>query len=252
MGALHAGHLSLVRAASEQCDEVVVTIFVNPTQFGPAEDLDRYPRTLPQDLDLLSDFPVTAVFHPSAEVVYPPGFSTYVDPPAVARLWEGVHRPEHFRGVATVVLKLFQMLPADVAYFGQKDYQQVCVIEAMVRDLNLAIEVCRCPIVREHDGLAMSSRNRYLSAEDRQRAVGIHASLEAVRHEVAQGERRVARLQDLLSEQLRSRELSSLDYAVIVDAETLEPLEHLDRPAVVLVAAHVGSTRLIDNCVLEG
>ena len=255
MGALHEGHLSLVRLSRRRCDETLVSIFVNPTQFGPDEDLARYPRTLEQDCRLLASEGVSAVFTPSAEVMYPPGFSTYVDPPEVADPWEGVCRPDHFRGVSTVVLKLFHVLPATHAYFGQKDYQQLQVIRAMVRDLDVGIEIVAGETVREPDGLAMSSRNRYLDHEQRQRALRLSQALGQVRQAVEQGERDVAVLQRDLHRHLSTPGeppggVDSIDYAVIADAEMLSPLATLDRPAVALVAAFVGGTRLIDNVLL--
>lgn len=255
MGALHEGHRSLVQLSRRRCDDTVVTIFVNPTQFGPDEDLDQYPRTLDRDCEMLAAEGVSAAFVPSTESIYPSGFSTYVDPPDVAARWEGTFRPDHFRGVTTIVLKLFHALPATHAFFGQKDYQQLKVIQAMVRDLNIGVEVVPGNTVRESDGLALSSRNQYLSCEDRPRALLISQALDQVRQAVAQGERDVATLQSTLQRQLlRPSDIPAgvdkVDYAVIVDAETLLPLTSLDRPAVALVAAFVGQTRLIDNALL--
>ena len=178
MGALHDGHLSLVRAARRECDYVAVSIFVNPTQFSPSEDLQQYPRTLPEDLEALSQCDVDLVFHPHNEEIYPPDFTTFVMPPKVAEDLEGKCRPGHFRGVATVVLQLFQILPSDIAFFGCKDYQQCLVVRDMARDLHLSTEVRPCPTVREPDGLAMSSRNRYLSAGERENALAISRALD--------------------------------------------------------------------------
>lgn len=256
MGALHQGHLSLVRLSRRQCDETIVTIFVNPAQFGPSEDLGRYPRTLDADRRLLAAEGVSALFVPATETMYPSGFSTYIEPPEVAAPWEGVCRPGHFRGVATVVLKLLHALPATHVFFGRKDYQQWKVIEAMVRDLDVGVEVIAGETVREADGLAMSSRNRYLSREDRQRALRISQALGQVQRAVAGGQRDVAALQKDLHQQLSSPGeppggVDTIDYAVIADAETLTPLATLDRPAVALVAAVVGKTRLIDNALLS-
>lgn len=286
MGALHEGHLSLARA-SQSCDATVATIFVNPTQFGPGEDLDKYPRTLDQDCQALDRLGVDAVFVPETGTMYPAGFSTYVDPPEVSRTLEGVCRPGHFRGVATIVLKLFQAVPATHAYFGRKDFQQWRVVEAMARDLNLGIEIVGCPIIRDPDGLAMSSRNRYLSADERARALRISEALGRVEDAVSQGERRVAELESTMrrclvaasspqtqpiraagnaSEEIESEcigfnaaapipstsgrfplGLDKIDYATIVAADTLSPLAEVDRPAVALIAGFVGQTRLIDN-----
>ena len=266
MGALHEGHLSLVRA-SHDCDTTIATIFVNPTQFGPGEDLDKYPRTLEQDCQALDQIGVDAVFVPETANMYPEGFSTYVDPPEVSRTLEGVCRPGHFRGVATVVLKLFQAVPATHAYFGKKDFQQWRVVEAMARDLNLGIEIVGCPIVREPDGLAMSSRNRYLSAEERCRALRISEALERAEEAVAQGERSIAELESAMRQCLVAASaagskpiadggnaaagLDKSDYATVVAADTLSPLAEVDRPAVALIAGFVGQTRLIDNRELQ-
>ncbi len=263
MGALHDGHLSLVHQSGRECDETIATIFVNPTQFGPGEDLNRYPRTLADDLNRLEQGGATAVFLPSAEEMYPEGFSTYVDPPEVSLPWEGVARPGHYRGVATVVLKLFHALPTHRAYFGRKDYQQVKVVQSMTRDLNLRMEIVMCDTVRDPDGLAMSSRNRYLSPADRDRALLLHRSLMTAKSLVRQGVTSVSHLQDAMRQVLLG-ELSdhpgqttpaagvdSIDYAVIVDAETLSSVSTLERPAVALIAARVGTTRLIDNEPIE-
>ena len=258
MGALHQGHLSLVRISRDCCDATIATIFVNPTQFAPHEDLDRYPRSLEQDCDLLRAEGVAAVFVPSRESMYPEGCTTMVQPPAISRTLEGVFRPEHFRGVATIVLKLFQCLPCDRAVFGRKDYQQWKVIEAMTGDLNVGVEIMAGEIVREPDGLAMSSRNRYLCPSDRARALRLWEALGAASRAVDDGQRDVRALEDIMRQQLRASRrpgaegpggVDKIDYAVMVDAETLTPLTDLDRPAVALIAARVGSTRLIDNQV---
>jgi pantoate--beta-alanine ligase len=256
MGALHDGHLSLVAESGRRCDRTVATIFVNPTQFSANEDLDKYPRTLERDLDALANAGVDAVFIPTTEMMYPPGFSTYVQPPQVATRWEGEYRPEHFRGVTTIVLKLFQIIPATHAFFGRKDFQQWRVIEAMVEDLNVPIEIVACPIVREPDGLAMSSRNRYLSPTDRQRALSLSLALRKTADGLKSGERSVSRLQaDMvatLEGEADSGGVDSIDYAAIVDAKTLEPVDSADHAVVALIAAHVGSTRLIDNLLWPG
>jgi pantoate--beta-alanine ligase len=249
MGALHAGHLSLVEAAKRSCDIVVATIFVNPTQFAPHEDFTKYPRTLETDLAALQGAGCEIVFVPGADAIYPPGFSTYVDPPSVALPLEGVCRPGHFRGVATVVLKLFNIVPADVACFGQKDFQQALVIRRMAADLNLAIEVQVCPIVREGDGLAMSSRNRYLSAEERTKSLALARSLARADELVASGERNASKICEAMRSELQSA-VDRLDYATIADPDTLAEPTTIDRPVVALIAAFIGKTRLIDNQIL--
>jgi len=251
MGALHAGHLSLVHIARQHAKIVVATIFVNPTQFGPHEDFGKYPRTLDADLQALSDARCNLVFVPSQADIYPPGFSTYVEPPAVAQPLEGVCRPGHFRGVATVVLKLFHVVPAHVACFGQKDFQQLLVIRRMVEDLSLPIEIVSCPIVREPDGLAMSSRNRYLSPAERQQALAISQALERAAQLAAAGEKNAAAITSQMHSILKQAGIERIDYATLADPETLTELKTLDGPAVALIAAHVGKTRLIDNRLLN-
>ena len=251
MGALHEGHLSLVRRARAECDAVIATIFVNPAQFGPQEDFSRYPRTVERDLELLAAEKCDLVFIPSNDEIYPAGFSTYVEPPAVAAPLEGKFRPGHFRGVATVVLKLLHLIPADVAYFGQKDYQQSLVIRHMVRDLNLPQKIAVCPIVREQDGLALSSRNRYLSSAERQQAQALSQSLRRAEQLAGSGERDAAAISAAMRRVLTAAGIERIDYATVADAQTLTELNTLDRPAVALVACHVGTTRLIDNCLLN-
>jgi pantoate--beta-alanine ligase len=247
MGALHAGHLSLAEASKKSCDVTVVTIFVNPTQFGPNEDFAKYPRTLDSDLAALEPLGVDAVFVPQNDVMYPPGYSTFVDPPKVSELWEGRFRPGHFRGVATVVLKLFNACPADVAFFGAKDYQQTLVVRHMVQDLNLPIDIQVLPTLREPDGLAMSSRNRYLSASERATALTLSQSLQLAADLVAAGERRAAAVLARMHELFVQAGITQVDYIALADPETLQPVEQLDRPVVALIAARVGTTRLIDN-----
>jgi pantoate--beta-alanine ligase len=258
MGALHEGHLSLVRMSRASCDQTVATIFVNPPQFAEGEDLDKYPRTFDRDRQLLAAEGVAAVFVPTTDALYPAGFSTFIEPPTVAQSLEGTHRPQHFRGVATIVLKLFHALPATHAFFGRKDYQQLKVIEAMTRDLDVGIEIVAGDTVREPDGLAMSSRNRYLDSAHRRRALRISQSLDQVTGLVESGQRDV----DALTLAMRTHLLGApstsatsdgvdhIDYAVIVDAENLSPISQLDRQAVALIAVRVGSTRLIDNRIL--
>jgi pantoate--beta-alanine ligase len=250
MGALHAGHISLVERARELADVVVASIFVNPTQFGPQEDLQKYPRTLDGDLRGLCAAGCELVLVPSAAEIYPPGFSTYVEPPAVAQPLEGLCRPGHFRGVATVVLKLFQIVPAHIACFGQKDYQQLQVIKRMVEDLAVPIEIVGCPTVREADGLAMSSRNRYLSAAERQQALSLSRALDQAVQMVQGGERNAKSIAAAMKETLHKAGIEKLDYAVVADPNTLAELSTIERSAVALIAAHVGSTRLIDNRIL--
>jgi pantoate--beta-alanine ligase len=251
MGALHEGHLSLVRAARERSDNVVVTIFVNPTQFGPREDLARYPRTLEADLQALSEKNCDLVFVPQAADIYPPGFSTYIEPPAVAQPLEGVCRPGHYRGVATVVLKLFNLIPANCACFGQKDYQQLLVIRHMVRDLDLPIEIVPCPTIRETDGLALSSRNRYLSPAERQQALAISRALDRAEQLVAGGDRDGGAILAEMHRVLNAAGIERIDYVALGDPETLAEMPTLDGPAIALVAAYVGTTRLIDNRLLS-
>lgn len=249
MGALHEGHLSLVRLAKQPCDKVVATIFVNPTQFAPTEDFARYPRTLDEDLRLLQHAGCDYVFVPNPQEVYPPGFSTNIEPPAVAQRWEGECRPGHFRGVCTVVLKLLNMIPADVAVFGQKDYQQAAVIKQMVRDLNVSTHIELGPTIRDPDGLAMSSRNRYLSAAERERALAIPHSLQAAQRLIAAGERRAATIAGMIGETLQPQ-MDAIDYVAIADGETLEPAGAIAANTVILVAVRIGHTRLIDNCLI--
>lgn len=252
MGALHEGHLSLVRASQAECGLTVVTIFVNPTQFAPHEDFDKYPRTLAADLEALASCRADLVFAPSAAEMYPPGCATFVEPPLVGQRWEGECRPGHFRGVATVVLKLFNLAQADVAFFGQKDYQQAAVIRRMVQDLNVPIEIRVCPTVREPDGLAMSSRNRYLSADQRRQALAISRSLRLADQLAAGGQRQAAQLVEAMQRVLAEAQISRMDYVAVVDPETLEPVTELTGPVIALIAAKVGTTRLIDNWRIEG
>jgi pantoate--beta-alanine ligase len=264
MGALHEGHLSLVKAAGT-CDSTVATIFVNPTQFRPDEDLEQYPRSLDKDLEQLKNAGVKAVFVPDQERMYPEGFSSYVEPPEVAKPLEGICRPGHFRGVTTVVLKLLQAIPASHAYFGKKDYQQWRVIEAMVRDLNVGTKIIGCPTVRESDGLALSSRNRYLDPEQRRRALLLSKALSKTEAEFRAGETQTEELQQCMRRTLLGLDnaaaatvgsehgstpiqgMDKIDYAAIVAADTLTTLSSLDRPAVAVIAGYVGKTRLIDN-----
>jgi pantoate--beta-alanine ligase len=251
MGALHEGHLSLVRTARKECDFTLATIFVNPTQFGPHEDFQKYPRTLDRDLESLDGVGIDLVFAPEHQTIYPAGFSTYVDPPEIASLWEGPCRPGHFRGVATVVLKLFNLAQADIAYFGQKDYQQARVIQCMVEDLAVPIVIRTCPTVRESDGLAMSSRNRYLDADQRRRSLALWQSLALARDLVAEGEQDAVQIGRRMQQRLSELGVDRIDYAALADPVTLQPVTRIQGSVVALIAAFVGQTRLIDNLVLE-
>ncbi|MCH7485241.1 MAG: pantoate--beta-alanine ligase [Chloroflexi bacterium] len=250
MGFLHEGHLSLVRDARAGCDTVAVSIFVNPAQFGPGEDLDRYPRDEERDLALLRDEGVDLVFMPPPEEVYPPGFGDWVEVrgPIADRL-EGEHRPGHFRGVATVVARLFRIVRPDRAYFGEKDAQQLRVIRRLMRDLGLPVDVVGRPIVREPDGLAMSSRNAYLSPDDRARALSLSRSLAEAEQSVREGERDASYIREAARRTLDAAGVG-VDYVSVADENTLEELETIDRPALLLLAVRVGATRLIDNTLL--
>lgn len=247
MGALHEGHLTLVDAARAECDRVVASIFVNPTQFGAGEDFERYPRPLERDLDLLAKRGCDWAFVPEVAEMYPPGFGSSIDVGDVARPWEGAARPGHFAGVATVVLKLLQLAPADRAYFGRKDYQQTLVIQRLVEDFHVPTTIRVCPIVRDHDGLALSSRNVYLSSEERQRALALHRSLELAGAEHAAGERSVDAIRRKMLAQIEAVGGVAVEYVAFVKDGTVEEISHIDGPATVAIAARVGRTRLIDN-----
>ena len=246
MGALHAGHASLIDAARRECGFAVVTIFVNPTQFGPTEDFSRYPRTMDSDLAICRDAGVDLTFHPSPESMYPDGFQTVVEIADVSAPLEGATRPGHFRGVATVVLKLLNIVQPDIAYFGQKDFQQLLVIRTLCRDLNLPVKIRACPTVREPDGLAMSSRNRYLIPDERQRAVSLFQALELARKRLLAGERNIAAVREAMLAHLQQAG-ADVDYATIADPETLDELTEPQGEMVALIAARIGATRLIDN-----
>ncbi len=251
MGALHAGHLSLVRAAQAQTDAIAVSIFVNPTQFGPKEDFGKYPRTFEADCALLEAEGVELLFAPGADEIYPAGASTFVDVEGVSNRLDGASRPGHFRGVATVVAQLFHIIQPDKAFFGQKDAAQVAVLRKMVRELHFSLELVVCPIVREPDGLAMSSRNRYLSAEERAQALVLSRALRVVEARVAAGETDPQRLIEAGLGEIASEPGVRVDYFRIVDPDTLEDVPDLQGGALVAVAALVGATRLIDNVVIE-
>ena len=250
MGALHAGHLSLIDLARPRSDTVIASVFVNPTQFGPGEDFDRYPRDLEGDSRLLAQAGADILFAPSAEEMYPPGASTYVNVEGLSDRLCGRSRPGHFRSVATVVSKLFHIVEPHVAVFGQKDAVQLAVIRRMVRDLDLDIEIIAAPIVREPVGLAMSSRNRYLGGEERHQALALYRALTQAQKAFAGGEKDPSRLRDGMAALLRAAPSVSLEYAEIVDADSLLPVESVRPGALFAVAAKVGTTRLIDNIVL--
>ena len=250
MGALHAGHASLIRAAAEQCGHAVVTIFVNPTQFGPHEDLDRYPRTFEADCMLAEREGARVVFAPPVEEMYPAGAATFVDVEGLSGRLDGASRPGHFRGVATVVAKLLIAAEADRAYFGQKDAAQVAVLRRMVRDLRIGTELVVCPIVREADGLALSSRNVYLSTDERRQALALSRAVKRVEAMAAGGERRAALLTEAARQTLASEPAVRVDYAELVEWATLEPVEIATAGTLFAVAAWVGATRLIDNAVM--
>jgi len=252
MGALHEGHLSLVREARRMCDVVVVSVFVNPTQFGPSEDYEDYPRDLTKDTALLTDYNVDYIFAPAAEEIYPKDFSTYVNVGGLSKLLEGESRPGHFRGVATVVAILLNTVRPDFAFFGQKDAQQAVIIKRMVKDLAFDTEIVVSPTVREDSGLAISSRNLYLDAEEQQSAAVIHRALKQAKEIYKKGERHAGKIAESVRATIETEPRVRVDYVSVVDAETLEKLDKLDeRPMLVAVAAYVGKTRLIDNTMLN-
>ena len=252
MGALHEGHLSLVREARRMCDVVVVSVFVNPTQFGPGEDFEHYPRDLTKDTALLTDYNVDYIFAPTVEEIYPKGFSTYVNVEGISEQLEGQSRPGHFRGVATVVTILLNTVRPDFAFFGQKDAQQALVIKRLVKDLAFDTEIVVLPIVREDSGLAISSRNLYLTPDEQNSATILHKALKQAKKAFKEGERNAGRLTDIIRSTVETEPRARLDYVTIADAETLEKLDRVDdRPTLVALAAYVGKTRLIDNMILN-
>lgn len=251
MGFLHAGHLSLVDLARRECAAVVVSIFVNPTQFGPKEDLESYPRDLPADLNMLEKAGVDLVWLPTAEAMYPPDFQTWVEVEELTQVLEGAQRPGHFRGVSTVVAKLFNAVQPDKAYFGQKDAQQVAVIRQMARDLNFPVEVIVGPTVREADGLAMSSRNSYLDEAQRRAASVLYRALTAAKEAYEGGERSGERLRELMEQTIAAEPLAEMQYVSCADRQTLRELDQVTDGALLSMAVYVGRTRLIDNMVLE-
>jgi len=250
MGALHEGHLSLVRAARSSCDAVAASIFVNPTQFGPTEDLAKYPRSFERDRELLEEGGVQLLFAPTVEEMYPPGTATWVTVEGLSEKLDGKSRPGHFRGVTTVVAKLFHIVEPAAAFFGQKDAAQVAILRRMVHDLHWAVEIIVCPIVREPDGLAMSSRNAYLNEQQRRDALVLYRSLQRVKQLVDGGERDAGKLLAAGRQVIAEKDSVRLDYFEIVDPDTLDAVANLTRGALVAVAAYVGTTRLIDNIVL--
>ena len=251
MGALHEGHLSLVRAAKQKCDVVVVSIFVNPTQFGPNEDFSKYPRTLERDRELLAEAGADIIFAPATEEMYPPGATTFVTVEGLDTRNEGRMRPGHYRGVATIVTKLFQIVQPHAAFFGQKDAGQLALIRKLVRDLDIPVEIVGCPIVREADGLAMSSRNVYLSPGERKQALVLHRALHAVEKAFRDGERSAAALTAVAQNVFAAEPGVKPDYVEVLDPMTLLPVERAEGEALVAVAAKVGTTRLLDNVVLK-
>lgn len=251
MGYLHEGHLSLARRARQECQSVIASIFVNPTQFGPGEDLSKYPRDLKQDLALLESAGVDLVWTPDEETMYPPGYATWVEVEGLTRPLEGAARPGHFRGVTTVVAKLFNAVQPQKAYFGQKDAQQAAVIRKMTRDLDFPIEIVVCPTVREPDGLAMSSRNSYLGAEERQSATILFRALTAAKSAWERGERDAEALRKIMADTLTSEPRAQMQYVSCADYDTLEELETVTGKTLLSMAVFLGKTRLIDNFVLE-
>lgn len=251
MGYLHEGHQSLMDAARQACERVVVSVFVNPIQFGPNEDYDSYPRDLERDAAICEEHGVDLVFHPAVEEMYPAGFATYVSDDALAGTLCGASRPGHFRGVCTVVTKLFNIVQPDQAFFGQKDAQQLTIIKRMVRDLNMPVRVVGCPIVRESDGLAKSSRNTYLSADERQAALVLSRAVAAGQQAVATGERDAAALKALMRSVLDAEPLARVDYLEVVDGLTMQPIERIGGEVLVAMAVYIGDTRLIDNFIFE-
>jgi len=252
MGYLHKGHQSLIRQAAEENDLVVVSIFVNPTQFGPGEDFERYPRDLERDIQLTKEAGGHLIFAPTASEMYPQGYHTYVEVEKLTETLCGASRPGHFRGVTTVVSKLFHIVNPDRAYFGQKDAQQATVIQKMVKDLNMDVNIEVCPIVREPDGLAMSSRNTYLNLEERKQAVVLYQALSKGKEQIKQGEKDAARVKQTVQQMIEEQPLAKVDYVSIVHYETLEEVQEINSSVLLAVAVKFGKTRLIDNMIVEG
>ena len=250
MGYLHEGHKSLMERARKENDKVVVSIFVNPMQFGPNEDLESYPRDLDRDSKVCEAAGVDLIFHPEVEEMYGPDFHAYVDMHTLPEKLCGASRPVHFRGVQTVVSKLFHIIPADRAYFGQKDAQQLAIIRRMVMDLNFDIEIIGCPIIREEDGLAKSSRNTYLSEEERKQAVILNQSLEAAMDAINAGEKDAAKVKQIIIDKLHTCPLAKIDYVEVVSFDTIQPIEKVEGAVLIAIAVYIGTTRLIDNRII--
>ena len=250
MGYLHEGHKSLMERARKENDKVVVSIFVNPMQFGPNEDLESYPRDLDRDSKICEAAGVDLIFHPEVEEMYGPDFHAYVDMHTLPEKLCGASRPVHFRGVQTVVSKLFHIIPADRAYFGQKDAQQLAIIRRMVMDLNFDIEIIGCPIIREEDGLAKSSRNTYLSEEERKQAVILNQSLEAAMDAINAGEKDAAKVKQIIIDRLHTCPLAKIDYVEVVSFDTIQPIEKVEGAVLIAIAVYIGTTRLIDNRII--
>jgi len=250
MGFLHHGHLALVRESNHNCDVTIVSIFVNPTQFGPTEDLNKYPRNEKRDIDLLQNADVNAVFLPSTSEMYPCGFNTWIEVKGITEVLEGLSRPGHFRGVATVCHKLFNLIQPTQAYFGQKDAQQVSVIKKMVNDLGLNVKIGVVPTVRENDGLAMSSRNIYMTANERDAATILYKALRKAQELYETGERNAKVIQSLVANTLYSEPMARIDYVELVDIQNLQQIEHIESSVLVAIAVYIGKTRLIDNLCL--
>lgn len=253
MGYLHDGHLSLIKQAKKQNDIVVVSVFVNPTQFAPHEDYDSYPRDIERDYSLAKSAGADIVFHPDAKEIYPKGASTFIEVEGdITKKLCGASRPSHFKGVTTIVNILFNLVDPDKAYFGQKDAQQAIVLKKMVRDLHMPVEIIVCPIIREIDGLAMSSRNTYLSDDERKQALILNQALYAIQESCKQGEKSVSILREKIKQMIETQPLAEIDYVEILDATTLESIEYIDNAALAAVAVKFGKTRLIDNVFLKG
>lgn len=250
MGYLHEGHKSLIERARKENDKVVVSIFVNPMQFGPNEDLEAYPRDLDRDSRICEEGGVDWIFHPEVEEMYGPDFCGYVDMHTLPEKLCGVSRPVHFRGVQTVVSKLFHIIPADCAYFGQKDAQQLAIIRRMVMDLNFDIEIIGCPIIREEDGLAKSSRNTYLSEEERKQAVILNQSLEEAMKAIEEGEKDAVKVKEIIVDKLNTCPLARIDYVEVVSFDTIQPIEKMEGAVLIAIAVYIGTTRLIDNRII--
>jgi pantoate--beta-alanine ligase len=251
MGYLHEGHLDLMRMGRPMADHLMISIFVNPTQFAPNEDLDKYPRDMERDTQLAASVGVDCIFFPDVSQMYPEGYATYVNVENITRGLCGAARPTHFRGVTTVVLKLFNIIEPDLSIFGEKDYQQLAVIRRMVEDLNMNVEIVAHPTVREEDGLAMSSRNKYLNPEERKNALVLHRSLLLAQDRVKAGEKSTARIREEVVKMIANTPGSVIDYVEIVDTDTLEPVDKTDGRTVMALAVKFGTTRLIDNITLE-